>query len=110
MTLKWGARSTVTGMEISLLYFEGCPHRATMEERLAVVLAERPDATLTRHLVESAAEAERLGFRGSPSVLVDGRDPFAGDGDGVGLACRVYRTPDGPAGAPTLEQLRAVLG
>ena len=27
----------------------------------------------------------------------------------VGLTCRRYRTPDGFQGAPTLEQLRAVL-
>lgn len=28
---------------------------------------------------------------------------------GIGLACRVYTTPDGPAGAPTVAQLRAVI-
>jgi hypothetical protein len=50
-----------------------------------------------------------VGFHGSPSILVDGIDVFAGPDAGVGLSCRVYRTPDGPAGAPTIEQLRAAL-
>jgi hypothetical protein len=40
---------------------------------------------------------------------VDGVDVFAEPDAGVGLSCRVYRTPDGLAGAPTMEQLRAAL-
>lgn len=96
-------------MEIELQYFDGCPHWKVAEERLATIAAERSDLTVTRHLVETFDEAERMGFHGSPSILVDGVDPFAGAGMGVGLACRVYETPDGRAGAPTLEQLRAAL-
>ena len=42
--------------------------------------------------------------------LVNGVDPFATDADPVGgLSCRVYQTPGGPAGSPTLDQLREVL-
>jgi len=59
--------------------------------------------------VESIEEAERLGFHGSPSIRVDGVDVFADADTAVGLSCRVYRTPDGPAGAPTVVQLQAVL-
>ena len=50
-----------------------------------------------------------MGFHGSPSILVDGVDVFAEPGAGVGLSCRIYRTPEGLAGAPTLDQLRAKL-
>ncbi|HXH78738.1 hypothetical protein [Nocardioides sp.] len=60
-------------------------------------------------MVDTIEEAERVGFHGSPSILVDGVDAFAEPGDGVGLSCRIYRTPDGLAGAPTIEQLRAAL-
>ena len=42
--------------------------------------------------------------------LVEGVDIFAKPGDGVGLSCRLYRTPDGLAGAPTMQELRAALG
>ena len=96
-------------MDIALLYFDDCPNWKIADERLAAIVAERPDLTVTRHLVETLEEAERVGFHGSPSILVDGVDVFAEPDDGVGLSCRVYRTPDGLEGAPTVEQLRAAL-
>ena len=96
-------------MEITLQYFEGCPNWKVADEHVATIAAERADVTVTRHLVETFEEAERVGFHGSPSILIDGVDPFAGASVGIGLACRIYQTPDGPAGSPTLDQLRAVL-
>lgn len=96
-------------MDIALLYFEDCPNWKVADERLAVIAAERPGVTVTRHLVETPAEAERIGFLGSPSIQVDGVDLFAEPGSQVGLSCRRYPTPRGHEGAPTLEQLRAVL-
>ncbi len=96
-------------MNIALLYFDGCPNWKVAEERLAAIAAERSDITVTHHLVESIEAAERLGFHGSPSILIDGVDVFADSDAGIGLSCRVYQTPDGPAGAPTTEQLHAVI-
>jgi hypothetical protein len=96
-------------MDIALLYLDGCPNWKVAEQRLSEIAAERPDITVTRHLVDTIEEAERVGFHGSPSILVNGVDAFADRDAGIGLACRVYATPGGPAGAPTLEQLRAVL-
>jgi len=96
-------------MDVTLLYFEGCPNWEVADEHLQVLAAERPDLTVTRRLVETAAEADRVGFFGSPSIQVDGVDVCAGPGSQVGMACRRYLTPDGVAGAPTLDQLRAVL-
>ncbi len=96
-------------MDVALLYFDDCPNWKVVDERLSAIAAERADLVVTRHLVDTLEEAERAGFHGSPSILVDGVDVFAGPDAAVGLACRVYRTPDGPAGAPTMEQLRAAL-
>lgn len=96
-------------MDITLLYFQGCPNWRIADERLATIAAQRSDITVTHHLVESIEEAERLGFHGSPSILVDGEDAFADADTAVGLSCRVFRTPEGPAGAPTVEQLKAAL-
>jgi hypothetical protein len=64
---------------------------------------------VAHHIVTSVEEAEALRFRGSPTVLVDGRDPFASGGELFGLACRIYQTPDGPAGSPTVQQFEAVI-
>ena len=97
-------------MEITLQYFDGCPNWTTVERRLTELISGRPDLTLRRELVATAEQAERTGFRGSPSILVDGVDPFADPNAPVGLACRIYTTPAGPAGAPTMAQLQEVLG
>lgn len=96
-------------MDITLLYFEGCPNWTTVDERLTRLAVERPDISVTHQLVESPEEADRVGFLGSPSIRIDGVDVLAEPGAGVGLSCRRYLTPDGYRGAPTLEQLRAVL-
>jgi len=97
-------------MDITLLYFDDCPNWQVTDQRLAPIAAERADVMVTRHRVETLEEAERVGFHGSPSILVDGVDLFPEPGAGVGLSCRVYRTPEGLSGAPTVEQLRAALG
>ena len=98
-------------MQITLRYFAGCPNWRVAEERLRLALADAGVTGATIHLeaVETLEDAVRLGFRGSPSLLVDGRDPFADENAPVGLACRVYVTEDGLQGAPTRAQLRAVL-
>ena len=96
-------------MDITLLYFEGCPSWKVADDRLTSIAAERDDITVTRHLVDTPEEAERTRFHGSPSIRVDGVDPFAEPHSEVGLSCRRYLTPDGYQGAPTLQQLRAVL-
>ena len=97
-------------MEVRLLYFDGCPNWLETDDRLreAIAVAGLPITPL-RVLVETAEDAERLSFRGSPTVLVDGADPFADAAGPVGLSCRVFHTPDGLRGAPTVEQLLAVL-
>ncbi len=59
--------------------------------------------------VTTPEDAELWGFRGSPSVLVDGEDPFACPDAPVGLSCRLYRPPEGDGGSPTREQLVDVL-
>lgn len=99
-------------MQITLRYFDGCPNWRTAQERLRAALADAgaADAAIALERVETHGEAVRLGFRGSPTVLIDGRDPFADERADVGLACRVYATPEGFQGAPTLDQLRTALG
>lgn len=95
-------------VRVSLLYFDGCPHWETADRRLRA-LADEFDFTLDHRAVETPEEAEQTSFRGSPTILVDGRDVFAEGDEPVGLSCRVYSTPAGPAGSPTSEQLRDVL-
>ncbi|MDX2377618.1 thioredoxin family protein [Microbacterium sp. LRZ72] len=96
-------------MEITLQYFDGCPNWEVLDNRLAEAVDGQSDVRVTRQLVETAEDAERLGFHGSPTVLIDGVDPFSDEHATVGLACRVFRTPAGFAGSPTVTQLRVAI-
>lgn len=95
-------------MQVTLLYFDGCPNWETTFQQLETLSAEL-EFDLERRQVDTSADAERLAFRGSPTVLVDGRDPFATGDEPVGLSCRVYATDAGLVGAPTEQQLVGVL-
>ena len=95
-------------MKLELLYFGDCPNWEVAAERLDDVASGR-GLTVERRLVKTTEEAEAARFRGSPTILVDGQDPFAAGDEPFGLACRVYQTPDGPAGSPTTVQIEAVL-
>jgi len=95
-------------MDVTLLYFDGCPSWRIADQRLRE-LADEHGFEVTHRKVETPEAAEELSFRGSPTVLVDGRDVFAEGDEPVGLSCRIYQTPDGQAGSPTMQQLREVL-
>jgi hypothetical protein len=102
---------TLTVVEVRLLYFDGCPNWRDAEQRLRQALEQLglSDSAVSLQRVETAEDAERLAFHGSPTILVDGVDPFADPATPIGLACRVYRTPDGSDGAPTVAQLTNAL-
>ncbi|MGV8896279.1 MAG: thioredoxin family protein [Rhodoglobus sp.] len=97
-------------MDITVQYFNGCPNWSIAAERLATIAEAHPNVTVTHRLVETPEEAEAIGFRGSPSIIVNGTDLFPDPSAPVGLACRIYATPDGFAGSPTVGQLQSALG
>jgi hypothetical protein len=98
-------------MKVELLYFDGCPNWTLADERLAKAarLASRGDLTVHRRRVDTEEDAIAVGFSGSPTILIDEKDPFATGDEQVGMACRVYSTPHGLAGSPSLQQLVEVL-
>lgn len=98
-------------MDVTLLYFDDCPNWQLAEIRLNEALADLGDEapSVTHQVVTTPEEADRTGFRGSPTILVNGRDPFAGPDDPIALSCRMYNGPAGVEYAPTVEQLRGAL-
>ena len=98
-------------MKITLQYFDGCPHWMLADERVRHVLGAFPsdDVTLEYQFIDSPETADRLGFHGSPTILIDGWDPFVTGIEQVGMSCRVFRTEDGIQGAPTEAALRELL-
>jgi len=98
-------------MKITIQYFDGCPHWKLADEHVLTVLRARgrKDVLVEHQLIDSPELAARVGFHGSPTILIDGRDPFATGAEPVGMTCRVYRTDDGPQGAPTVAELQGLL-
>jgi hypothetical protein len=97
-------------VDLTVLAIPGCPGAAMLEERLAAAIRGRPGVRITRRVVTGQAEAEEAGMYGSPTLLVDGADPFAQAGQQPALACRLYRQDDGSlAPAPAARELHRVL-
>lgn len=98
-------------MEITIRHTEGCPHVGTTEARLKEALMEAgiTGQRIIYQVVDNDAEAKRLGFRGSPTILLDGDDPFEDHSGTVGLACRLYPTASGYEGSPSVSELRDAL-
>ena len=96
--------------KLELRYFEGCPNWKIADERLRqAIRAEDVDCAITYTKVETLEDAQRLRFIGSPSILINGTDPFRTENAQPGLACRIFNTENGPDGAPSITQLRALL-
>jgi hypothetical protein len=57
-------------------------------------------------VIDSLDSAQQRGFVGSPTILLDGVDPFATPGQPASVSCRLYPGPDG---LPTIRDLRQAL-
>jgi len=97
-------------MRVELLWWEGCPSYPEALEDLRRVLNEEgldPDIVEMREIVsDDQAKEER--FFGSPTIRIEGVEAIPpGEGDPLGLSCRVYRLRDGrPSPTPDVEDLR----
>jgi hypothetical protein len=97
-------------LELTVLTVAGCPHAALLAERLAATLAGRPAPPVTWRVIRDPGEAARAGLHGSPTVLVDGTDPFAAPGQRASMSCRLYDNGPGQLeGAPSVARLRQVI-
>lgn len=97
-------------MDIEVRYFDDCPNWQTTEGYLKRLVEELGiTASIRRTLVNTTELAVRYGFIGSPTVLINGLDPFSSTDAPVGLSCRVYRNETGLAGSPSEQQLREAL-
>jgi hypothetical protein len=98
--------------KIDVYFWEGCPSHPEALLLLSEVLSERGlETPVELHEVLTHEQARELGFPGSPTILVDGRDVDpAGAEAPPALTCRVYRLPDGrPSPVPSREQLEEAL-
>ena len=97
-------------MKVELLHIVDCPNTAIAEAnaRAALDAAELAEVPIELVTIHTETEAANTRFGGSPTILVDGVDLFP-TAPVRSLACRVYATRNGFAGAPTQEQIEAAL-
>lgn len=89
---------------VELLWWEGCPSTEPARKVLRQALDDGGLRSVAIRMVEVGSDerAQELGFRGSPTIWIDGvdvvvlagaEDPSAGEP--AALACRLYRRRDG---------------
>jgi hypothetical protein len=97
-------------VHLTLLAVPDCPNAKLLEQHLLLALEGLDDVTVSRHEIADEDQAARRGMNGSPTLLVDGIDPFGGPDQRASLSCRLFRDDRGrSAGAPSTEQLRQAI-
>jgi hypothetical protein len=97
-------------MELTLLTVPDCPNTAAFETRLAAALAGRTGVVVHRYEIIDDRAAAEAGMHGSPTLLINGVDPFAEPGLPPSMSCRLYL--DAAGGRPpalSAEALRQAL-
>jgi hypothetical protein len=99
--------------DVELLWWDGCPSTERALAELRDVLRELglERVSVRTREIKTDADAEHVGFLGSPTILIDGVDLSAtSEGEQAGLNCRVYRRRDGRISpTPDPDDLRAAL-
>lgn len=97
-------------MKIDLFYFNGCPSwRIGLKNLKSALKREGMDAEISLVCLSDDAQAARMKFLGSPSFRVDGVELWPEQREYYNLSCRVYFTPSGMKGSPTVEMLQEKL-
>jgi len=96
-------------MQVSILYFEGCPNHPPVVGMVRRLLLEHHLEARIMEVEVAPGDEARLRFLGSPTVQVDGVDiePAARERTDYAMSCRVYGSPDG---LPSEAVLLAALG
>ncbi|SDR65077.1 hypothetical protein [Agrococcus carbonis] len=97
-------------MKVQLLHLDDCPNTADAEARTrrALDTLAVTDVPVESVTIRTEAEATSNRFGGSPTIQVNEADLFPAT-PVRGLACQIYATEKGFAGAPTQEQLEEAM-
>ena len=88
---------------VEIQYFKGCPNSVEMIERVKDAIQEF-DSKINyfETLVEDNLTAQKVSFRGSPTLLIDGQDfENLEESKNPNLSCRFYHN-----GLPTIEEIK----
>jgi hypothetical protein len=98
-------------VDIELLVVPDCPNAPAAQALLRTALdaAGMLGTGVRVSVIDSQREAGERGFVGSPTILINGLDPFAEPARPPALACRLYPGLAGPSGLPPADQLQKAL-
>lgn len=88
-------------INIELQHFAGCPNSPILIERVREAIKGLDNIDYKEVIVDSNEKAEKIKFRGSPTLLINGEDFENLPGpESPALACRYYRN-----GIPSIEEI-----
>jgi len=90
-------------VQLEFQYFEGCPNHKKMSDNLIRAIEGLENKIdVLNVLVEDEETAKRVGFRGSPTLLINGEDiEGVSVPENPALACRYYSP-----GVPSANSIR----
>ncbi|MRH91659.1 alkylmercury lyase [Nocardia sp. SYP-A9097] len=95
-------------MKLEILQVPDCPNVPVLEDRIRQAAGKSVE--IVHRVIDDLDQAEAAGMAGSPTLLIEGRDPFATAGQVANVSCRLYRSESGGLeGAPSVAALREVL-
>lgn len=96
---------------IEVLVVTDCANRQAAIDRLRTALGTLgdPRANITERTIDDPADADAAGMHGSPTIRINGHDPFAGPDATPSVSCRLYPSTTGLDGAPPVAELVAAL-
>jgi hypothetical protein len=96
-------------MNIAILHVPDCPNLDLTRSRVSAALDQTGvEASVGVVLVDGPTAADELGMHGSPTITIDGHDPFDHEGRGS-MSCRLYWADGRIDGAPGVEELIAAI-
>jgi hypothetical protein len=95
-------------VDVVVVHTEDCPCWPEAARRVREAMRRVGLDPASLRYQSNPAEQVLPGFPGSPTVLVDGRDPFVLPAP-AGPVCRLYQTEAGLDCAPSVAQLVAAL-
>lgn len=98
-------------VRVEVLTVTDCPHRDETLDRVREALDRvgMMGVVVTERVIDEPTDALAAGMRGSPTVLIDGEDPFTPSSTEPSVSCRLFRTTTGYDGAPSVDDLVAAL-
>jgi hypothetical protein len=101
--LKGDTQTKAKKMRVEFLYFSSCPsHKQALANLKAALRETHMNADIVLINVDSPEKAEKVGFQGSPSIRINGKDLEGRDGD-PNYSCRLYRDNGKSTPVPSKE-------